>query len=132
MKETDKIVVAAVIKRDAKYLVCRRPANKRHGGLWEFPGGKIETGESLFQAAVRELKEELNIHATACGELIFSIKDSASGYLISFLEIEAAGTPELMEHSESKWLAIEDLAMLDLAPSDKEFVQVLTKSAQEN
>jgi 8-oxo-dGTP diphosphatase len=40
-------VLAAVIERDGKYLICRRPQHKRHGGLWEFPGGKFEAGETL-------------------------------------------------------------------------------------
>ena len=54
-------VLAAVIKRNERYLICKRPENKRHGGLWEFPGGKIEIGESNFEAAVRELREELGV-----------------------------------------------------------------------
>jgi 8-oxo-dGTP pyrophosphatase MutT (NUDIX family) len=52
-------VLAAVIRRQDRYLVCRRPAHKRHGGLWEFPGGKLEPGETLLEAARRELREEL-------------------------------------------------------------------------
>ena len=46
-------VLAAVVRRDDRYLVCRRPAHKRHGGLWEFPGGKIHAGETLLGAARR-------------------------------------------------------------------------------
>jgi len=52
-------VVAAVIERDGKYLLCQRPQGKRYGGLWEFPGGKLLAGESLLEAARRELREEL-------------------------------------------------------------------------
>jgi 8-oxo-dGTP pyrophosphatase MutT (NUDIX family) len=48
-------VVAAVIERDGRLLVCQRPAHKRHGGLWEFPGGKCDPGESDAEAARREL-----------------------------------------------------------------------------
>ena len=50
--------MAAVIERDGKLLVCRRPGHKRHGGLWEFPGGKLEPGETIVDAARRELDEE--------------------------------------------------------------------------
>src|SRR5690606_20769929 len=60
-------VLAAVIRRDGRWLVCRRPAHKRHGGLWEFPGGKLEPGESLLEAATRELEEELAVRVTGVG-----------------------------------------------------------------
>ena len=52
-------VLAAVIERSGKFLMCRRPEHKNHGGLFEFPGGKLEAGESLADAARRELLEEL-------------------------------------------------------------------------
>ena len=54
-------VVAALIARDDKYLICRRAAHKSNGGLWEFPGGKIEAGESPEQALFRECAEELAV-----------------------------------------------------------------------
>lgn len=61
-KKTPHIeVVAAVIERDGKFLIAQRPADKHKGGCWEFPGGKIERGESSRQALVRELKEEVGI-----------------------------------------------------------------------
>ncbi|MCK7504065.1 MAG: NUDIX domain-containing protein [Desulfobacterales bacterium] len=56
-------VIAAVIRRDGRYLVGRRPDGKRHGGLWEFPGGKVDPGESRLEAAHRELGEELGMQA---------------------------------------------------------------------
>ncbi|HSG49130.1 MAG TPA: NUDIX domain-containing protein, partial [Longimicrobiales bacterium] len=56
-------VIAAVIHRDGRYLVGRRPDDKRHGGLWEFPGGKLDPGESWLEAARRELSEELEMDA---------------------------------------------------------------------
>lgn len=125
MVEELRVVIAAVIKQEGKFLVCRRPAHKRHGNLWEFPGGKLEPGESLLEAAERELNEELNMHATACGATLFSIKDEASGFLIKFVEVETTGKPELIEHSALKWMALNQLSELDLAPSDKQFVSEL-------
>jgi 8-oxo-dGTP diphosphatase len=50
-------VLAAVVRRGDRYLVARRPAHKRHGGMWEFPGGKVEDGESTDQALQREVEE---------------------------------------------------------------------------
>jgi mutator protein MutT len=64
-------VLAAVIRRDGRLLVARRPAHKRHGGLWEFPGGKVEEGESWADAAARERKEELGVDVARTGEPLF-------------------------------------------------------------
>ena len=54
-------VLAAVVQRDDRYLICQHPAHKRHRGLWEFPGGKLEPGETHDHAAHRELAEELDV-----------------------------------------------------------------------
>lgn len=129
MPEPRKEVIAAVIQQEEKYLVCRRPAHKTHGGLWEFPGGKIETGETLLQAAQRELKEELSLHVNRCGPVIFSVVDGASGYLVKFVEVISGGEPELIEHMELKWLPAADLLQLSLAPSDRKFVEHLLAEA---
>jgi 8-oxo-dGTP pyrophosphatase MutT (NUDIX family) len=60
--------------------VCQRPLSKCHGGLWEFPGGKIEPGESLLDAANRELTEELNVAAISVGEPLYSVHDEGSPF----------------------------------------------------
>jgi 8-oxo-dGTP pyrophosphatase MutT (NUDIX family) len=62
-------VLAAVIRRNDRFLLCRRPSWKRHGGLWEFPGGKLEPGETPLEAAARELAEECCLRATELREL---------------------------------------------------------------
>jgi 8-oxo-dGTP diphosphatase len=64
------LVVAAVIRREGKILVAQRPHDKHQGGLWEFPGGKVEPGETVQQALARELAEELGITPAACAPLI--------------------------------------------------------------
>lgn len=58
-------VCAAVIRNDDKCLICSRPANSKWHGYWEFPGGKIEPGETVAQCVCRELKEELNLKVRA-------------------------------------------------------------------
>ncbi len=118
-------VVAVVIERDNKRLVCQRPAHKRHGLLWEFPGGKLEPGETLFEAAQRELFEELSLRVTGSGALLFAITDEASGFQINFLEVNASGEPTLNEHFAMKWCTLQELGELDLAPSDRSFVEFL-------
>jgi 8-oxo-dGTP pyrophosphatase MutT (NUDIX family) len=124
--EGERSVVAAVIVKDGAYLVCRRPLHKRHGGLWEFPGGKVEEGESLLEAARRELSEELDLSAIKESGQVFSVKDPASGFMINFVEIEVEGEPTLLEHIECAWLPPSQLSSLDLAPSDRKFVEYIS------
>lgn len=115
-------VLAAVIEEHGRYLVCRRPLHKRHGGLWEFPGGKLEVGETDFDAARRELREELAVEVIAVRNATFSMRDPGSPYLIAFVPTDVAGTPVCLEHIEHRWCTLSELTRLELAPSDKEFV----------
>lgn len=116
-------VVAAVVERAGRFLVCRRPHGKRHGGLWEFPGGKLRPGEDLLSAARRELGEELDLAVSGLGRELFRARDPGSRFLILFVEVEATGVPRRLEHSELGWFSPEDLAELDLAPTDALFVR---------
>lgn len=108
-----------------KYLVCKRPPNKRHGGLWEFPGGKLEPGEDYFSAARRELSEELVVEVLSVDKPIFLIEDPGSDFLIAFAPTTIRGEPTCVEHSELKWLTLEELSSVSLAPSDHRFVEYL-------
>lgn len=122
-------VVAAVIRRDHahgyEYLVCRRPADKRHGGLWEFPGGKCEPGESDLHATTRELHEELGIEVVQIGEPLLIVGDAGSCYDIVFLPAEIRGQPMALEHDAIGWYAVPALRTMPLAPSDAAFVATL-------
>lgn len=118
-------VLAAVIARGDRYLICRRPAHKRHAGLWEFPGGKLESGESLFDAAVRELREELDVTAASICDPVFSIADAGSEFIIEFVPTEIHGEPRCIEHTELQWATVEELLELDLAPSDRRFAEFI-------
>ena len=115
-------VIAAVIVRDGRYLVGRRPAEKRHGGLWEFPGGKVDAGEDWSGAARRELAEELGMLVGSVGRLLLSVGDEGSAYVIHFVEVEATGEPMPTEHTAVGWYTPEELAALPLAPADARFV----------
>jgi mutator protein MutT len=118
-------VLAAVINHEGRYLVCQRPLSKRHGGLWEFPGGKVEPGESLLDAANRELTEELNVAAVSVGEPIYSVHDEGSPFVINFVPSEIAGVPTCLEHVDLRWASLAEMKHLDLAPSDRQFVRFL-------
>jgi 8-oxo-dGTP diphosphatase len=118
-------VLAAVISRDGRWLVCRRPAHKRHGGLWEFPGGKLEPGETLLAAACRELAEELGVQATRVGDVRFARRDPGSVFVIEFVDVEIDGEPAALEHDDVRWVDAAGLRRLDLAPTDRAFVEWL-------
>jgi mutator protein MutT len=116
-------VLAAVVEKDGRYLVCRRPAHKRHGDLWEFPGGKIESGESDLEAAARELKEELDVEVTGVAEPLFVRADQGSDFVIEFVPTEISGTPQALEHSAIAWVLPSDLGGYEMAPSDRAFAE---------
>lgn len=102
--------------------MCRRPAHKRHGGLWEFPGGKLEPGESLLVAARRELREELAVDVRSVGDPAFVQRDAGSPFVIEFAEVDIAGEPALREHEQLRWATLDQLRCLPLAPADRSFV----------
>jgi mutator protein MutT len=122
---TPQRVIAAVIRRGPQLLVCQRPAHKRHGGLWEFPGGKCEPGESDTDTARRELLEELGVHVPSTGRELFAIMDPGSPFLIVFLEVEIEGEPQCLEHAALTWGTPAELTAIHLAPSDRRFVEQL-------
>jgi len=118
-------VVAAVIRREDRYLVCRRPEDKRHGGLWEFPGGKALDGETRVDAVRRELAEELELETVGLGDVLFEASDEGSPFVIEFVETSTEGTPILHEHSEAGWFTPVELIALPLAPADARFAALL-------
>jgi len=127
--ESDNLVrvVAAVLERGDTYLVCKRPDRKRHGGLWEFPGGKIQDGESTFDAVRRELREELSLEVTEVGETLQTVQDPGSPFLIEFVTTKARGTPLAREHDLVEWRNVRDLLTLPLAPADRSFAEGLQR-----
>lgn len=116
-------VVAAVVSRGNDLLICRRSRDKRYAGLWEFPGGKCEPGESIGVAARRELREELGVNVIDVGIQEFAVRDLDSPFLIVFTPVKIIGEPQCREHIELKWGKLRDLALLPLAPSDRRYVE---------
>ncbi len=125
MNKKPRQVIAAVIRRDRSFLVCKRPAHKHHGGKWEFPGGKLEEGESFFEAAQRELCEELGLQVLSIGDDLFTIVDPGAQVEIHFIDVAVQGEPIAHEHEALSWEALGSLFDLDLAPSDRAFVHFL-------
>jgi len=122
-------VIAAVVRTGRRFLVGRRPVEKRHGGLWEFPGGKIAPGESSLEAARRELSEELSLSVTAVGKVLYSTRDENSPFEVHFIEVAASGVPIASEHSDVGWFTVEELLDMDLAPADARFLDQLKDGA---
>jgi 8-oxo-dGTP diphosphatase len=120
-------VVAAVIRRADELLVCQRPPHKRHGGLWEFPGGKCETGEADACALRRELREELGLEVLDVGRVEFEAHDEGSPYIIVFVSVRVVGDPFCYEHTALRWGTVDEIGRLPLAPSDRRFVAHLQK-----
>lgn len=115
-------VIAAVITRGDSLLVCQRPLHKRYGGLWEFPGGKCEPGESIAAAAQRELREELNVEVIKVGDEEIALADPGSSYLIIFIPVHISGEPVCNEHMALMWAKPSELQDLPLAPSDRTYL----------
>ena len=131
MTQDQKIrVVAAVAERDGRFLICRRPAHKRHGGLWEFPGGKLEPGETLQAAVRRELAEELGVEVRSCGGQLFAVDDPGSDFVIEFHPVAFDGEPVCLEHSALTWTTVPAMLLMDLSPSDRRFAQFLSASTR--
>ena len=118
-------MVAAVVERGGLFLLCRRPSHKRHGGMWEFPGGKIEEGESDLEAASRELAEELGVTVRSVAPPLFTAADPGAHFVIEFMPVDIDGSPQCIEHSEIRWVSLAEMIHLDLAPSDRRFVEYL-------
>jgi 8-oxo-dGTP diphosphatase len=114
-------VVAAVITDGDRILACRRRPEKSAGGLWEFPGGKIEPGETPEQALEREIAEELGI-AVAVGGLL-SVDDTEVGARVIRLScwwttLQGAAPGESTDHDALRWLTREELSGLEWATPD--------------
>ncbi len=121
-------VVAGFLKKGDKFLLVRRPINKKRGGLWEFPGGKVENGETLESAIKRELKEELGIKTKVRGVLgKINYKYPEGEIELILFEIESKEEPILKEALELRWVNFEEIKKLKLCPADKKLLESLKK-----
>lgn len=113
-------VVCGILFKDDLVLICRRKPEKSLGGYWEFPGGKVEDGESYEESLLRELIEELNLKVEIKQHFFDTVHhyDKGSIELISFIcESEDIAT-ESTDHDRLEWVNVDDLLNWKLAPAD--------------
>jgi 8-oxo-dGTP diphosphatase len=123
-------VVAGFLKKENRILVGQRPENNSLAGLWEFPGGKIELGESPEEALIRELSEELGIQAEI-GELKLSVTHSYNdvGIVILFYEVLFwKGEPKAKHHLMLDWIYPEELKERSIPEANKKVLPKIFKA----
>ena len=118
-------VVAALIWKNNKFMICQRPAHKARGFLWEFVGGKVESGETKEQALIRECKEELDI-LLSVGDVFMEVVHEypdLTVHLTLFSAIIAEGEPQKLEHNDIQWITPSEISNYDFCPADLEILQ---------
>ena len=118
-KTITKVALAYIFDAEDRVLIAKRPQSKHMGGFWEFPGGKLELGESPLQAIQREILEELAIEVAGTAVLAsFSLRDGGELAFFPVVCQWLRGDIVLLEHDEYSFVALENLAHFDLAPAD--------------
>lgn len=117
-------VVAALIWDENRFLICRRPAGKARGGLYEFAGGKVEPGETPAQALIRECREELAL-TLAVGDVFMEVTHNYPDLTVHLTLFSASiveGRPQALEHSDLRWITPEEIPLYDFCPADEEIL----------
>ena len=120
-------VVAGIIYKDDKFLIAQRNLKKAQGGLWEFPGGKLEVGETPEDALVREIKEEFNADIKVeefVGENIHHYPEK--DIKLMFYKARLIGENiEALEHEDFKWITKEDRDNFEFAGADRKVFEMI-------
>ncbi len=124
-------VVAALIWREGRFLICRRPPHKARGGLWEFAGGKIEPDETAEQALIRECREELGVTVEPiCVHTVLTHEyPDLTVRLTLFNAAVASGELTPLEHTELKFIAPREIKGYEFCPADEEILRLIEADA---
>lgn len=122
-------VVAALIWKNGKFMICRRPAHKSRGLLWEFVGGKVEPGETKEQALVRECREELAVTVAVQDEFMSLVHEypDITIHLTVFNAYIAEGVPQLLEHNDVRWIPPKEIKNYDFCPADNKILEKIAE-----
>lgn len=118
-------VVAALIWDNDRFLACQRPAHKARGLLWEFVGGKVETGETREEALIRECREELGVTVKpeeVFMEVVHEYPDLTVN-LILYNAVITDGNIQLFEHNDARWITPDEIPFFTFCPADKEILE---------
>ena len=117
-------VVAALIWDGDKFMICQRPANKARALLWEFVGGKVESGETKEQALIRECREELNIFLSVGDVFVDVVHEypDLTVHLTLFNATIVEGEPQKIEHNDIQWISPSEIPNYAFCPADKEIL----------
>lgn len=119
-------VVAALIVKDHRFLICQRPAHKARGLLWEFVGGKVEPGETLPQALIRECLEELGIRVTPQEifmQLVHTYPDITVRLTLFWAQTQ--DTLQRLEHNDLRWIGVDEIDHFSFCPADRDILAKL-------
>ncbi len=122
-------VVAALIWDEDRFMICQRPAHKARGLLWEFVGGKVEPGETLEAALIRECREELAVELTV-GEMFMQVVHAYPDITVEltlFHSSIASGVPQKIEHEDIQWITPAQIPGYDFCPADTEILERIMK-----
>ena len=122
-------VVAALIWKNGKFMICRRPAHKSRGLLWEFVGGKVEPGETKEQALVRECREELAVTVAVQDKFMSLVHEypDITIHLTVFNAYIAEGVPQLLEHNDIRWIPPKEIKNYDFCPADNKILEKIAE-----
>lgn len=122
-------VVAALIWEQGRFMICQRPEHKARGLLWEFVGGKVESGETKQQALVRECKEELDVVIDVHDVFMDVIHEypDLKVHLTLFNASINRGEPKKLEHNDIKWITAAEIPSYDFCPADEEILKKIIK-----
>jgi len=122
-------VTCAVIINDGKIFIARRNPNQKMGGVWEFPGGKIEKGETTEECIVREIKEEFSIDIRVkkfLGRSFYDYNDFTINLLAYYVEW-LSGEMIPVDHDMTAWVDLEEIKEYNLARGDIPFIEIIRK-----
>lgn len=126
MAKTTQVAAALIWDQD-RFMICQRPAHKARGLLWEFVGGKLEPGETVEEALVRECREELGVTVKP-GEVFMEVTHTYPDITVHLTLLNASiaeGTVQKLEHNDIRWITPQEIPLYPFCPADQVILERL-------